>query len=292
MLYLSLDFSNLKNFISEKYLDPILSNIQLCHDDLENRQGPASGLLGWKTPQISELVRNDIETVANSLRQKCELFIVIGIGGSYIGSQAGLTFLQPFFSNQLGTDCGPSIYFSGHNISSDYHSELLDLVEKYDVCLNVISKSGTTTEPAIAFRLFKELIEKKYGVDGAKDRIVVTTNSNKGPLNDLAAEQGYQKFIIPDDVGGRFSVLSPVGLLPMAVAGIDIGKLLAGACKGEELYSQHSVMENDAYQYAAYRYLLYQKDLTTEILASFQPSLHHFAEWWKQLVGELSLIHI
>ena len=286
MLCLSLDFSNLKNFISEKNLDPILSNIQLCHDDLEKGQGSVSGFLGWKAPQISELVRNNIKTAANSIREKCELFIVIGIGGSYIGSQAGLTFLQPSFSNQIGTDCGPSIYFSGHNISSDYHSDLLDLVEKYDVCLNVISKSGTTTEPAIAFRLFKQLIEKKYGVDGAKDRIVVTTNSNKGPLNDLAAEQGYQKFIIPDDMGGRFSVLSPVGLLPMAVAGIDIGKLMAGACKGEELYSQPSVMENDAYRYAAYRYLLYQKGLTTEILASFQPSLHHFAEWWKQLVGE------
>jgi len=286
MLSLSLDFSNLKNFISEKNLDPILSNIQLCHDDLEKGQGSASGFLGWKIPQISELVRKDIETAANSLREKCELFIVIGIGGSYIGSQAGLTFLQPFFSNQIGTDCGPSIYFSGHNISSDYHSDLLELVEKYDICLNVISKSGTTTEPAIAFRLFKQLIEKKYGVDGAKDRIVVTTNSNKGTLNTLAAEQGYQKFIIPDDVGGRFSVLSPVGLLPMAVAGIDIGKLLEGACKGEELYSRPSIMENDAYHYAAYRYLLYQKGLTTEILASFQPSLHHFAEWWKQLVGE------
>ena len=286
MLCLSLDFSNLKNFISEKNLDPILSNIQLCHDDLEKGQGSVSGFLGWKAPQISELVRNDIKTAANSIREKCELFIVIGIGGSYIGSQAGLTFLQPSFSNQIGTDCGPSIYFSGHNISSDYHSDLLDLVEKYDVCLNVISKSGTTTEPAIAFRLFKQLIEKKYGVDGAKDRIVVTTNSNKGPLNDLAAEQGYQKFIIPDDMGGRFSVLSPVGLLPMAVAGIDIGKLMAGARKGQELYSQPSVMENDAYHYAAYRYLLYQKGLTTEILASFQPSLHHFAEWWKQLVGE------
>ena len=156
MLSLSLDFSNLKNFISEKNLDPILSNIQLCHDDLEKGQGHVSGFLGWKTPQISELVRKDIETAANSLREKCEIFIVIGIGGSYIGSQAGLTFLQPSFSNQIGTDCGPSIYFSGHNISSDYHSDLLDLVEKYDVCLNVISKSGTTTEPAIAFRFFKE----------------------------------------------------------------------------------------------------------------------------------------
>ena len=286
MSRLSLDFSNLKTFISEKDLEAIYPKVLSCHEMLENGQGLGSHFLGWKKPGISKTVLTEINEVAKSVRELCQVFIVIGIGGSYIGSQAGITFLKSSFPNQLYKEGLPEIYFSGHNISSDYHSDLLDLVEKYDVCLNVISKSGTTTEPAIAFRLFKELIEKKYGVDGAKDRIVVTTNSNKGPLNDLAAEQGYQKFIIPDDVGGRFSVLSPVGLLPMAVAGIDIGKLLAGACKGEELYSQPSVMENDAYHYAAYRYLLYQKGLTTEILASFQPSLHHFSEWWKQLVGE------
>ena len=286
MFCLSLDFSNLKNFISENDLEAILSNIQLCHKNLEKGHGPGSDFLGWKTPALSELTRNGIEEAANSLREKCDVFIVIGIGGSYIGSQAGLTFLQPSFSNQIGKEGGPAIFFSGHNISSDYHSDLIELVERHDVCLNVISKSGETTEPAIAFRLFKQLIEKKYGVDAAKDRIVVTTGLNKGALNNLATDQGYQKFIIPDDVGGRFSVLSPVGLFPMAVAGIDIGKLVAGACKGEELYSQGSVLENDAYQYAAYRYLLYQKGLTTEILASFHPALHHFAEWWKQLVGE------
>jgi glucose-6-phosphate isomerase len=286
MSRLSLDFSNLKTFISEKDLEAIYPKVLSCHEMLENGQGLGSHFLGWKKPGISKTVLTEINEVAKSVRELCQVFIVIGIGGSYIGSQAGITFLKSSFPNQLYKEGLPEIYFSGHNISSDYHSDLLDLVEKYDVCLNVISKSGTTTEPAIAFRLFKQLIEKKYGVGGAKDRIVVTTNSNKGTLNTLATELGYQKFIIPDDVGGRFSVLSPVGLLPMSVAGIDIGKLLAGACKGEELYSRPSVMKNDAYHYAAYRYLLYQKGLTTEILASFQPSLHHFSEWWKQLVGE------
>jgi len=286
MSRLSLDFSNLKTFISEKDLEAIYPKVLSCHEMLENGQGLGSHFLGWKKPGVSKTVLTEINEVAKSVRELCQVFIVIGIGGSYIGSQAGITFLKSSFPNQLYKEGLPEIYFSGHNISSDYHSDLLDLVEKYDVCLNVISKSGTTTEPAIAFRLFKQLIEKKYGVGGAKDRIVVTTNSNKGTLNALATELGYQKFIIPDDVGGRFSVLSPVGLLPMSVAGIDIGKLLAGACKGEELYSRPSVMKNDAYHYAAYRYLLYQKGLTTEILASFQPSLHHFSEWWKQLVGE------
>ncbi len=286
MSRLSLDLNNLKTFISEKDLEAIYPKVLSYHEMLENGQGLGSDFLGWKKPGLSKAVLAEINEVAKSVRELCQVFIVIGIGGSYIGSQAGITFLKPSFLNQLYKEGLPEIYFCGHNISSDYHSDLLDLVEKYDVCLNVISKSGTTTEPAIAFRLFKKLIEKKYGVDGAKDRIVVTTNSNKGTLNTLAKEQGYQKFIIPDDVGGRFSVLSPVGLLPMAVAGIDIGKLLAGACKGEELYSQPSLVENNAYHYAAYRYLLYQKGLITEILASFQPSLHHFAEWWKQLVGE------
>jgi len=162
----------------------------------------------------------------------------------------------------------------------------MELIDGRDVCLNVISKSGTTTEPAIAFRIFKDLMEKKYGPEKARDRIVVTTDFSQGALNALATEQGYRKFVIPDDIGGRYSVLSPVGLLPMAVAGIDIRKLINGACKGEELYSQPSAMENDAYHYAGFRHLLYQSGFTTEILASFQPALHHFAEWWKQLAGE------
>ncbi len=286
MSRLSLDFSNLKSFVSEKDLESILANIGSCHEMLEKGHGPGSDFLGWRKPGISESVRAEIEEVARSLRKQCEIFIVVGIGGSYIGAQAGRTFLKSSFPNNIGKEGSPEIYFSGHNISSDYHADLLQLIEGRDICVNVISKSGTTTEPAIAFRLLKEQIEKKYGSKQAKERIVVTTDSSKGALNQLANEYGYRKFVIPDDMGGRFSVLSPVGLLPMAVSGVDIGEVMAGAVRGEELYSRPSVMDNEAYRYAGFRHLLYQKGWTTEILATFQPALHHFAEWWKQLAGE------
>ena len=281
MSHLSLDFNNLNNFIPE--ISVVTSSIQSCHEMLERGDGPGSDFLGWMNPAAN---LDEIERVAKSLRDQCEVFIVIGIGGSYIGAQAGLTFLKSSFPNQLGKVACPDIYFSGHNISSDYHSDLMDLISGRDVCVNVISKSGTTTEPAIAFRFFKELIEKKYGSDGAKNRIVVTTDASKGALNQLAVEKGYRKFVIPDDIGGRFSVLSPVGLLPMAIAGIDIGKVIAGALKGRDLYSCPSVEENDAYRYAGFRHLLYQKGMTTEILATFQPAFYRFSEWWKQLAGE------
>ncbi len=278
MSHLSFDFNNLNNLIPENS-----ACIQSCHEMLERGSGSGSDFLGWMQPAVNLA---EIEKLAKSLRDQCEVFIVIGIGGSYIGAQAGLTFLKSSFPNQLGKDGGPDIYFAGQNISSDYHSDLMDLISGRDVCVNVISKSGTTTEPAIAFRFFKELIENKYGADGAKNRIVVTTDISKGALNQLVAEQGYRKFVIPDDIGGRFSVLSPVGLLPMAVAGIDIEKVIAGALKGKELYSRPSVEENDAYRYAGLRHLLYQKGMTTEILATFQPAFRHFSEWWKQLAGE------
>ena len=286
MSHLSLDFGNLKSSISEKALELISPDIRYCNEILEKKQGAGSDFLGWKTPENSEFLLDEIEGLAMFLRDQCEVFIVVGIGGSYVGAQAGLTFLKSSFPNQVGRDGGPEIYFAGHNISSDYHSDLLELIEGKDVCLNVVSKSGTTTEPAIAFRVLRETIEKKYGVDGAKERIITTTDSSKGALNKLANEQGYRKLIIPDDIGGRYSVLTPVGLLPMAVSGINIRKVLVGALKGEKLYSQSSVIENDAYQYAGFRHLLYKKGFTTEILASFQPSLHYFTEWWKQLAGE------
>ncbi|MEK9628542.1 MAG: glucose-6-phosphate isomerase [Nitrospinota bacterium] len=286
MSHLSLDHANLKKFISEKDLESLLPSLQECQKSLIEGTGAGSNFLGWKSPKISSSLRSELEEVAQSMREQCSILIVVGIGGSYMGAQAGLTFLKSSFSNQLGKKGSPEIYFAGQNISSDYHSDLLELLEGRDVCLNVISKSGTTTEPAIAFRFLKELIEKKYGPENAKDRIVVTTDASKGALNTLANEQGYRKFVIPDDVGGRFSVLTPVGLLPMAVAGIDIGNLLAGADMGENLYLHPSTLKNEALQYAGFRHLLYQKGFTTEILASFQPALHHFAEWWKQLAGE------
>ena len=259
MSHLFLDFGNLKSSVSEKALELISSNVRFCNEFLEKRQGPGSDFLGWKTPKNSEFLLDEIEELAMSLRDHCEVFIVVGIGGSYMGAQAGLTFLKSSFPNRMDKDGGPEIYFAGHNISSDYHSDLLELIEGKDVCLNVISKSGTTTEPAIAFRILKETIEKKYGVDGAKERIITTTDSSKGALNKFANEQGYRKLIIPDDIGGRYSVLTPVGLLPMAVSGINIRKVLAGALKGEKLYSQSSAIENDAYQYAGFRHLLYQR---------------------------------
>lgn len=286
MSCLSLDFSNL--FIDENSLDALQPSIETCHDMLERGNGPGSDFLGWRNlpAAITESHLIEIEGVAQSLCDQCEIFIVIGIGGSYLGAQAGLNFLNATFRNQFGKGGRPEIYFAGHNISSDYHADLFDLIAGRDVCLNVISKSGTTTESAIAFRLLKEQIEKKYGLEGAKDRIVVTTDASKGALNQLAKEQGYRKFVIPDDVGGRYSVLTPVGLLPMAVAGVDIGKLIEGASRGQELYSHPSTKKNDAYRYAGVRHLLYSKEKTTEILATFQPAFHYFAEWWKQLAGE------
>jgi len=284
MSRLSLDFSNLKTFISEKDLEAIYPKVLSCHEMLENGQGPGSHFLGWKKPEISKTVLTEINEVAKSIRELCQVFIVIGIGGSYIGSQAGITFLKSSFPNQLYKEGLPEIYFSGHNISSDYHADLLELIEGRDVCLNVISKSGTTTEPAIAFRLFKELIERKYGSEKAKQRIIITTDGKQGALNTLAIEQGYGKFVIPDDIGGRFSVLSPVGLLPMSVAGIDLVGLISGACIGEKLYSE--TFNNDAYRYASFRYLLYKQGLTTEILSTFQPAFKYFSEWWKQLAAE------
>lgn len=284
MFHLSLDFRNLSNFISDKDLEALFPKIHSCHEWLEKGQRAGADFLGWRNPEVSPSVLSEIEEAAQSVRDLCEVFIVIGIGGSYMGSQAGITFLKSSFPNQLGKSDGPEIYFSGQNMSSDYHADLLEWAEGRDVCLNVISKSGTTIEPAIAFRLFKELIEKKYGTQGAKDRIIITTDASQGALSALAKEEGYRKFIIPDDMGGRFSVLSPVGLLPMSVAGTDVARLISGACSGKKIYSLPS--NNDAYQYAGYRHLLYQNGFATEILATFQPAFRHFGEWWKQLAGE------
>ena len=282
MSNLSLDCKNLS--VSEQEINS--ERVSLCHDQLEQGTGAGADYLGWLhlPSRFSVSTATEIETTARSIRDRCEAFIVVGIGGSYLGTRAGISFLNSSFSNQ--GQGGPEIYFAGQNISSDYHADLFDLISGRDVCLNVISKSGTTTEPAIAFRLLKEMVEKKYGADGARDRIVVTTDASRGALKSLADDLGYKTFVIPDDVGGRYSVLTPVGLFPMAVAGIDIQELMEGARQGEKLYSTGSLEQNDAYRYAAIRQLLYQKGKTTEILATFQPAFHYLAQWWKQLAGE------
>ena len=282
MSNLSLDCKNLS--VSEQEINS--ERVSLCHDQLEQGTGAGADYLGWLhlPSRFSVSTATEIETTARSIRDRCEAFIVVGIGGSYLGTRAGISFLNSSFSNQ--GQGGPEIYFAGQNISSDYHADLFDLVANRDICLNVISKSGTTTEPAIAFRLLKEMMEDKYGTEGARDRIVVTTDSSRGALKSLADELGYRTFVIPDDVGGRYSVLTPVGLFPMAVAGIDIKELMEGACQAEILYTKPSLDQNDAYYYAVMRHLLYQKGKTTEILATFQPAFHYLADWWKQLAGE------
>ena len=288
MSNLSLDSENLKPFLSDQEVNDLQSQINLCHDGFEGGTGKGSDYLGWSClpSGFSDTVATEIISTADSIRNICDAFIVVGIGGSYLGSRAGISYLSSSFSNQFGREGVPEIYFAGQNFSSDYHADLFDLLADRDICLNVISKSGTTTEPAIAFRLLKEMMEDKYGTEGARDRIVVTTDSSRGALKSLADELGYRTFVIPDDVGGRYSVLTPVGLFPMAVAGIDIKELMEGACQAEILYTKPSLDQNDAYYYAVMRHLLYQKGKTTEILATFQPAFHYLADWWKQLAGE------
>ena len=284
MSNLSLDCENLKPFVSDLEVNDLQPQVNLCHDELEDGSGQGSDYLGWMRLPSCFSDSAEIDSAADAIRNSCNVFIVVGIGGSYLGARAGISYLNSSFSNQL--QGGPEIYFAGQNISSDYHADLFDLIEGRDVCLNVISKSGTTTEPAVAFRLLKQMMEKKYGANGARNRIVVTTDSSRGALKSLADELGYRTFVIPDDVGGRYSVLTPVGLFPMAVAGINIKELMEGARQGKKLYSKPSLDQNDAYYYAVMRQLLYQKGKTTEILATFQPAFHYLADWWKQLAGE------
>ncbi len=288
MSNLTFDTQNLKPFVAPQEINDLQAQVSRCHEQLEGATGLGADYLGWLhlPSNFSDSLLAGITSTASSIRDSCEVLVVIGIGGSYLGTRAGLSYLKPSFYNQFGRHGGPEVYFAGQNISSDYHADLFDLISGRDVCLNVISKSGTTTEPAIAFRLLKQMLENKYGADGARDRIVVTTDSKQGALKDLADDLGYKSFVIPDDVGGRYSVLTPVGLFPMAVAGINIQELMEGAQLGESLYSTSSLDQNTAYQYAVIRHILYQKGKTTEILATFQPAFHYLAEWWKQLAGE------
>ena len=260
-----LDCENLKPLVSDQVVSDLEPQVNQCHELLDSGTGKGAEYLGWSSlpSNFSDSIAAEITSTSDSIRSLCDAFIVVGIGGSYLGSRAGINYLGSSFSNQFGRQGGPEIYFAGQNISADYHADLFDLIEGRDICLNVISKSGTTTEPAIAFRLLKELIESKYGIKGARDRIVVTTDSSKGALKGLADEMGYKTFVIPDNVGGRYSVLTPVGLFPMAVAGIDIKELMEGARQGETLYSCPSLNQNDAYFYAAVRHLLYHSGKTT-----------------------------
>ncbi|MDD6308684.1 MAG: glucose-6-phosphate isomerase [Clostridia bacterium] len=279
-----------EGFVNPNEVEALWSQAQVAHKLLHEKTGLGNDYTGWvdwpTCYDKDEFAR--IQAVANKIRETADVLIVIGIGGSYLGAKAAIDMLAGTFYNAKSREMrnGPQIYFAGNSISASYLQELKTLVTDASVAVNVISKSGTTTEPAIAFRVFKELLEKKYGKEGAKERIFVTTDKARGALYSMAAEEGYERFVIPDDIGGRYSVLTPVGLLPIAVAGIPIDAIMAGAQAAMEEYSVLDLAKNDCYRYAIMRNALYRKGKNIEILVNYEGALHYVAEWWKQLYGE------
>ena len=277
----------LAGYVKAQEYGAMEAQVKAAHDTLHNRSGLGNEFLGWLTlPEDydrEEFAR--IKSAAQKIKKDTQVFIVIGIGGSYLGSRAAIELLKSPFYNNLKKDT-PEIYFVGNNINSGYLNDVLSLCEGKDVSVNIISKSGTTTEPAIAFRVFRDLLEKKYGKDGAKGRIYATTDKARGTLKALADKEGYASFVIPDDVGGRYSVLTAVGLLPMAVAGCDIDKVMEGAAKALKELAVCDLTKNDCYKYAAVRNILSRRDKSVEMLVSYEPSFTMMTEWWKQLFGE------
>ncbi|MBQ3483048.1 MAG: glucose-6-phosphate isomerase [Clostridia bacterium] len=274
-------------FISEHeyaYMQPMVS---VAHTMLHEKRSQGNAFLGWLDLPVdydkAEYAR--IKAAAARIQKKCDVFVVIGIGGSYLGARAVVEFLKSPLYNNLKKDT-PDIYFAGCNISATNMRELLQICEGRDICINVISKSGTTTEPAVAFRIFRDLLEKKYGAEEARERIFVTTDRQKGTLKGFADKVGYETFVVPDDVGGRFSVLTAVGLLPIAVSGVDIDALMQGAADARAAYTDPDLTKNDCYKYAAMRNILSRKGKSIEILVGYEPFLQMLAEWWKQLYGE------
>ena len=285
---LKLTDAYVKPFISDKELADISGEVLAAQKSLLAKDGEGNDFLGWITLpddyDKEEFAR--IKKAAEKIKNSCDVFIAIGIGGSYLGARAVVEFLKSPLYNSLKKDT-PDVYFSGCNISAQSLNELIALCEGKDVCINVISKSGTTTEPAVAFRVFRELLEKKYGKDGARERIFVTTDKAKGTLKKFSDEAGYETFVVPDAVGGRFSVLTAVGLLPIAVSGVDIDMLMKGASDAAARYTTIAdVEENECLKYAALRNILYRQGKATEILVNYEPYATMFNEWWKQLYGE------
>lgn len=284
---ITLDYS--KSGVAQHEVDYFKEQIEIAHKMLHEKTGAGNDFLGWVDLPVDydkeEFAR--IQKAAEKIKNDSDILVVIGIGGSYLGARACIDALATTFHNCLDKPCNaPKIFYAGNSISSTYLQDLLDLCKDKEVSVNVISKSGTTTEPAIAFRVFKEFMENKYGKEGAKSRIYATTDKARGALRTLATEEGYETFIIPDDVGGRFSFLTPVGLLPIAAAGIDIVELMNGAAKARELYSNPKLDENPCYQYAAVRNALLRKGKNVEIIVNYEPCLQYVGEWWKQLYGE------
>jgi glucose-6-phosphate isomerase len=283
MKKLKLDLSNTSKFLDEAILNETKEDVKKAYQTLVSKSGAGNDYVGWLDLPLDydkeEFYR--IQKAALKIKTQSQVLLAIGIGGSYLGAKSAIEMLNGYF--QKG---GVEVIFVGNHISSSYASELIDYLRDKDFSINVISKSGTTTEPAIAFRIFKELIEKRYGKEGARERIYATTDKARGALKTLATAEGYETFIVPDDVGGRFSVLTPVGLLPIAAAGGDIYQMLKGAQEAHQELHNDNIEENDAMKYALVRNALYRGGYKIEMLVNYEPKLAYFAEWWKQLYGE------
>ena len=287
---LNFSYQFAKNFFNESELKQIKPYVELANEVLTSKSGAGNDFLGWvdlpETYDKDEFAR--IKKAAEKIKNDSEVLVVIGIGGSYLGAKAAIEFLSHSFYNNLPKDKRktPEIYFAGTNMSGVYLQHLIDVVGDRDFSVNVISKSGTTTEPAIAFRVFKKMLEEKYGKEEAAKRIYATTDKAKGALKTLATAEGYETFVVPDNVGGRFSVLTAVGLLPIAAAGINIDELMAGAKDAMNDFANKNMDENQALQYAAVRNILHRKGKDLELMVNYEPRVHYLAEWWKQLFGE------
>ena len=286
---LELDYSLTDAFVSKNDIEEMKGKVEKAKKMLLDRACPGNDYTGWIDLPVDydkdEFDR--IKKAAEKIRGMCDAFVVVGIGGSYLGAKSAIEFLNHSFYNNLSDDArkSPQIYFAGNNISEVYLGDLLEILDKKDVCINVISKSGTTLESAIAFRVLCEFMDKKYGADAAK-RIFATTDKARGALKELSDEKGYETFVVPDDVGGRYSVLTAVGLLPIAVSGVDIDALMQGAASMRVKCIEKDFYENDSMLYAAIRNILYSKGKTVEIVANYEPSMHYIGEWWKQLFAE------
>ncbi|ORI95809.1 glucose-6-phosphate isomerase [Leuconostoc mesenteroides subsp. mesenteroides] len=290
MAHITFDTKNIENFVADHELDEMQPLIKMANEQLRNRSGAGAEYSDWITLPTDydkdEFAR--IQTAAQKIQSDSKVLVVIGIGGSYLGAKMAVDFLNPMFNNELADNQrqGVKIYFAGNSTSASYINDLVRVIGDQDFSVNVISKSGTTTEPSIAFRVFKQLLEKKHSAEAAKQRIYATTDANRGALHDEAKISGYETFTIPDGVGGRFSVLTAVGLLPIAASGADIEALMTGARDAQEEYSDSDIKNNEAYKYAAVRRILYDKGYTTELLINWEPTMQYLSEWWKQLMGE------
>ncbi len=277
----------LAGFVSDTEVTKISHLTKAAYDVVKTRSGAGNDFLGWVDLPVDydkdEFAR--IKAASAKIQKMCDVFVVIGIGGSYLGARAAIEFVKSPLYNNLKKDT-PDVYFAGNSISASALSDILTICEGKDVCINVISKSGTTTEPAVTFRIFRELLEKKYGEEGARERIFVTTDKARGKLKEFSTEKGYETFVVPDDIVGRYSVLTAVGLLPIAVAGIDIDAMMNGAAVARENLNNDDVENNDCLRYAALRNVLYNKGKCVEILVAYEPAVQMFCEWWKQLYGE------